>query len=55
MDVALLAKYAGKWQWQVKKHMKPAVFNKLAPTVLAVYARVFNISVAELTGFGKDK
>jgi len=54
MDVALLAKYAGKWQWQVKKHMKPAVFEKLNPAMLAVYARIFNITVAELTGFGKQ-
>lgn len=53
MDIALLAKYTGKWQWQVKKHMKPGVFEKLSPAVLAVYARVFNISADELTGFGK--
>ena len=55
MDLPLLAKYAGKWQWQVKKHMKPAVFDKLAPAMLAVYARIFNITVAELTGFGKNE
>ncbi len=53
MDVALLAKYAGKWQWTVRRHMKPAVFAKLSERTLAVYAGVFNISVEELKTFGQ--
>ena len=53
MDVALLAKYMGKWQWQVKRHMKPAVFNKLNRAMLEKYASVFNITVDELLSFGK--
>ena len=54
MDVALLAKYAGKWQWTVRRHMKPAVFEKLNEQVLALYAGIFNISVEELKNFGKQ-
>lgn len=53
MDVALLAKYAGKWQWQVKRHMKPAGFAKLSDAMLQRYAEIFNIPVAALTQFGK--
>jgi len=53
MDEALLAKYVGKWKWQVKRHMKPAVFNSLSNDMLEKYASVFNITVAELKGFGK--
>lgn len=53
MDLPLLAKYAGKWQWQVKKHLKPAGFAKLAPDMMRRYAEIFNISVEALTGFGK--
>lgn len=53
MDLPLLAKYAGKWQWQVKKHLTPAGFAKLNNDMLARYAAVFNIPVAELTNFGK--
>lgn len=53
MEVALLASYVGKWQWQVKRHFKPSVFNKLSTDVLAKYAAVFNISVNELKNFGK--
>lgn len=53
MEVALLASYVGKWQWQVKRHFKPSVFNKLSADVLTKYAAVFNISVDELKSFGK--
>lgn len=53
MEVALLASYVGKWQWQVKRHFKPSVFKKLSADMLAKYAAVFNISVDELKSFGK--
>ncbi|HXS37088.1 MAG TPA: hypothetical protein VN721_10340 [Flavipsychrobacter sp.] len=55
MDLPLLAKYIGKWKWQVRRHMKPAVFEKMDPTLLQAYAKVFNITVDELNSFGKDK
>ncbi len=54
MDLALLARYAGKWQWQVKRHFKPGVFNKLSAAMLEKYAQIFNITTAQLTGFGKN-
>ena len=54
MDLSLLAKYMGKWQWTVKRHMKPGVFEKLSKQTLADYARIFNISVTELQNFGKQ-
>jgi hypothetical protein len=53
MDVALLARYAGKWQWQVKRHFKPSVFEKLSSDMISKYAQVFNISSEELMNFGK--
>ncbi|MCB9045434.1 MAG: hypothetical protein H6550_04760 [Chitinophagales bacterium] len=53
MDTAILARYVGKWQWQVKRHMKPAVFNKLSQKMIEKYASVFNITVDELLSFGK--
>lgn len=53
MDVAILASYVGRWQWTVKRHMKPCVFAKLSERTLAKYAEVFNISVAELKTFGR--
>lgn len=48
MELPILAKYAGKWQWQVKRHFKPAIFASLDAKMLERYASVFNISVEEL-------
>ncbi len=54
MDVALLARYIGKWQWQVKRHFRPEVFKKLNTGTLDQYARIFNITRDELINFGKQ-
>jgi len=53
MDISILASHMGKWKWQVKRHFKPGIFNKLDDQTLAKYAGVFHISIAELTQFGK--
>jgi hypothetical protein len=55
MDLALLARYAGKWQWQVRRHMKPDVFSKLSKQILEKYAGIFNITTDELINFGKEQ
>jgi hypothetical protein len=48
MNIALLARYVGKFQWQVKRHMKPKVFERLSNTMLHRYAAAFKITVQEL-------
>ena len=55
MDTAILAGYTGFWQWQVKRHLKPALFKKLTREKLERYARVFNISVEELTKMDRNE
>lgn len=45
MDIKLLAQYMGLYCWQVRRHLKPAVFKKLKPGVLEKYAALFNVSV----------
>ncbi len=52
MDIAILSSYAGKWQWQVRRHMKPSVFEQLPEKVLIKYAAIFEISIDELKAFG---
>ena len=47
MDLSLLADYTGFWQWQIKRHLKPDVFNKLSDKKLQRYAEVFNVSVED--------
>jgi hypothetical protein len=48
MDIPIVAGYTGFWKWQVKKHMKPASFNKLSEGRLKRYAEAFNVSLEEL-------
>lgn len=48
MDVGILAGYTGFWKWQIKRHLKPGVFNKLSIMILNKYAGVFNVTVQEL-------
>ena len=44
----LLAKYLGMWTFQVRRHLKPAVFAKLKPEQLKPYADFFHITVDDL-------
>jgi hypothetical protein len=48
MDLEILAGYTGFWQWQVKRHLKPDVFNSLPENKLQKYADVFSVSIADL-------
>ena len=48
MDSAILAGYTGFWQWQIKRHTRPAVFNKLSSKTLQKYADAFNVSIDDL-------
>ncbi|MES2732803.1 MAG: hypothetical protein V4714_13700 [Bacteroidota bacterium] len=48
MDTAILSAYTGFWQWRIKRHLKPAIFQKLSPKALEKYAEVFEVSVENL-------
>ena len=48
MDYVTLAAYTGFWQWQIKRHLKPDVFNALSDKKLQKYAGVFETSVEEI-------
>jgi len=45
MDIGILAGYTGFWKWQIKRHLKPGVFNNLSDKKLQRYSEVFNVSV----------
>jgi hypothetical protein len=51
MDLSVLSGYCGFWKWQIKRHMKPSVFNKLSEKQLNRYAEAFDISIDELKNF----
>lgn len=48
MDIGIVSAYTGFWKWQVKRHLKPAVFGKLSEKKLQQYATAFNVNVTEL-------
>ena len=48
MDIGILSSYTGFFKWQIKRHLKPAVFKKLSTKKLNKYAEVFNITIDEL-------
>jgi|SRR5580765_4884367 len=48
MDIPIVAAYTGFWKWQVKRHLKFPVFEKLSSAKLAKYAALFEVSVEEL-------
>jgi len=55
MDIPIVAAYTGFWKWQVKRHMKYKVFQRLSDTKLAKYAQLFEVSVEELKTMHVDK
>ena len=48
MDIPIVAAYTGFWKWQVKKHLKYAVFEKLSESRLQKYADLFEVSIPDL-------
>lgn len=48
MDLGIVAAYTGFWKWQIKRHLKPAVFKKLSDKKLQRYAEIFNVSLEDL-------
>lgn len=51
MDFTVLSGYTGFWKWQIKRHLKPTVFQQLSTKKLEKYATAFEISVAELKNY----
>ncbi len=47
-DLMSLAHATGFFQWQIKRHMKPSVFNSLSDKKLQKYSDVFNVTLQEL-------
>ncbi|HEX9512883.1 MAG TPA: hypothetical protein VF939_20475 [Puia sp.] len=48
MDIGIVSAYTGFWKWQIRRHLKPAVFKKLSDKKLQRYAEIFNVSIEDL-------
>jgi hypothetical protein len=44
MDLPIVTGYTGFWGWQVKRHLRPTIFNKLSEKKLLRYVKAFNLS-----------
>lgn len=48
LELPTLAQATGLWQWRVRRHLRPEVFAKLSPALLARYAEALGISADAL-------
>jgi hypothetical protein len=48
MDVPMLARAAGKFKWQIRRHFRPSVFEKLSTSQLETYAQILDTDVETL-------
>ncbi len=48
-DISSLSQTTGFFQWQIKRHLTPKIFNKLPERKLKNYCEVMKLSLAELT------
>jgi hypothetical protein len=48
MDLQVLAETTGMFKWRIKRHFKPAVFNKLSKALLERYSSAMGISIQNL-------
>lgn len=48
MDITLLAQATGLFRWQVRRHLRPAVFNRLSDRKLRRYQEAFQMTVDQL-------
>ncbi len=47
-DLGSLSQTTGFFQWQIKRHLTPKIFDKLSNKKLNSYAEVMKLSIAEL-------
>jgi len=48
MDLTLLSQTTGMAKWRIRRHLKPAVFAKLKPAMLARYAEALGMTAEGL-------
>ncbi len=53
LDLTSLSQATGYFQWRIKRHLRPNIFNRLSDKKLAPYAEVMGISVDQLKSVPK--
>lgn len=54
MDLTVLAQATGFFRWQVRRHLKPAVFSRLKPGKMERYQEAFQMSAEQLRTLPSD-
>lgn len=54
-DLISLAQTTGFFQWQIKRHLRPSIFNKLSDGKLEKYASVMKLNVEQLKNFPREE
>lgn len=48
LDVLGLAQVSGRFQWQIRRHFKPQIFNNLSDKKLASYCEAMGLSIEQI-------
>jgi hypothetical protein len=48
MDIPLLAQITGLFQWRIKRHLKPRIFNQLSPALIRRYCDALGLLPEQL-------
>jgi hypothetical protein len=54
LDEPALGQITGLWQWRIRRHFRPAVYQKLSAAILGRYAEAFGLPLEQLTAYQKD-
>ena len=54
MDLPLLAQSTGLWQWRVRRHLRPEIFQRLGEKMLGRYAEALGIPLVQLKQLPQD-
>jgi hypothetical protein len=47
-DMTSLAQASGFFQWQIRRHLRPEIFNSLSARKLKIYCDIFDMSAEQL-------
>jgi hypothetical protein len=54
LDEPALGQITGLWQWRIRRHFRPAVYQKHSAAILGRYAEAFGLPIEQLTAYQKD-
>ena len=53
-DIVSLAQCTGFFQWQIRRHLQPKIFNRLSQRKLAIYSAILSVPIPQLSRVPKQ-